>query len=832
MRAKNLVWPMAGLDRGTSYPGQPPFSCIDALNVRPRETVEGRIRGGSRPGLLRISESPVDAGSQNPVRLLSQLRYLNATAAGSLEYAFDKISSFPSGWAGAEFPYEFLPLIGGAWMSRQRLYVDAAVSTVGMVHQRLPLMDLAQPFTITLELDYPAGWRPTATDIPGTLNHPAGEYTILFGMDDDVPEKDQDSILITFSQDGAQLSWSWRIRQAGVTTSSDAGVSDIGAPNEARVVVDATMRFEVSKGDDFFDVFTGIAIPTPLAGTRMGVLMESTTGPFEYPLISRFGLIYIRTIFNDAVNRIVAGIGGKLYARAALTDQVMTPVGGEGDTPRLSDDKLLMAQERYQELFIADYGAQKVAGVTITATISASGGDYSLVDTAVADFTDLGIVDADGCYIAGTTGGDQRNVNVFRIKTINSGSLILDGSVHTLFGLPLTCNYEVAPFPKVYRPLEALTYGHWQADRYGAGDPIHTENDVKGIVPQGCPIIAAFQNRIILAGNPPHVFYMSRQDDPYDWNFGDDPSDPARAIGGVISPFSRLSGPIKAVVTWTQDTCLFFCTRSIEMMLGDIGAGGQIVNRSRIVGAVDKGAVCIGPGNEVIFLSHDGLYAMAGGPPEPLSRQRLPLELRNLDASAITVTMVYDPRGRGIHINLTGTLSSSGLRHWWFDWDTKSFWPVELQVDHEACSLLGYDPDIGSEPEVLLGCRDGGIRHYDRSAAADSGQPIASYVVIGPILLGQPGLTDGIITEMVAVLGAASAGVTWTVTLGRTAEEAWKDPLYTRTGSFLGSLNAATRTKMRGSVAYIRLTAADQTAAWQLETLVAMIAAGGRVRIA
>jgi hypothetical protein len=48
-----IVFPLGGLERSLAYQAQRPYTAYDLLNVRPRDTIERRLRGGSRPGLRK-----------------------------------------------------------------------------------------------------------------------------------------------------------------------------------------------------------------------------------------------------------------------------------------------------------------------------------------------------------------------------------------------------------------------------------------------------------------------------------------------------------------------------------------------------------------------------------------------------------------------------------------------------------------------------------------------------------------------------------------------------------------------------------------------------------
>ena len=47
---KELLFPVAGLNRKNAIQSQPPYTTLDALNVRPYRPESKRMAGGSRPG--------------------------------------------------------------------------------------------------------------------------------------------------------------------------------------------------------------------------------------------------------------------------------------------------------------------------------------------------------------------------------------------------------------------------------------------------------------------------------------------------------------------------------------------------------------------------------------------------------------------------------------------------------------------------------------------------------------------------------------------------------------------------------------------------------------
>ena len=177
--------------------------------------------------------------------------------------------------------------------------------------------------------------------------------------------------------------------------------------------------------------------------------------------------------------------------------------------------------------------------------------------------------------------------------------------------------------------------------------------DFYGVPPLGCPLCCTYRGRLVLAG-PGIVWYMSRVLDPTDFDFGYDPNDPSRAVGGTSTTTGGIPEPIVALIPHSDDYLIFGCERSLWLLTGDPAYGGTISALSRDIGVLGPGAWCTLPDSSVVILSRDGLYlipAGAGSPPQPISRPLLPAELVDLDWQANVISMCYDVEGRGIHLS-------------------------------------------------------------------------------------------------------------------------------------------------------------------------------------
>jgi len=52
-----LNFPFKGINKNFQVSTGPEYTSPDMLNVRPRDTLQGRIRGGQRPGLIKALET-------------------------------------------------------------------------------------------------------------------------------------------------------------------------------------------------------------------------------------------------------------------------------------------------------------------------------------------------------------------------------------------------------------------------------------------------------------------------------------------------------------------------------------------------------------------------------------------------------------------------------------------------------------------------------------------------------------------------------------------------------------------------------------------------------
>ena len=293
-----------------------------------------------------------------------------------------------------------------------------------------------------------------------------------------------------------------------------------------------------------------------------------------------------------------------------------------------------------------------------------------------------------------------------------------------------------------------------------------------GVPPLGCNLCCTYRGRLVFAG-PGAIWYMSRVLNPNDWDYGYDPNDPSRAVGGTATTTGGIPEPILALMPHSDQYLIFGCEHSLWLLTGDPAYGGQISALSRDIGVLGPGAWCSLPDMSMVILSRDGLYLVSPGAqsyPQPISRPTLPAELVDVDWQANTISMSYDVQARGIHLAVTPNSGAAGV-HYFIDWTTKSFWPVTLPNSLQPTGMVRYAPNSSTLGQVVLGSFDGYLRNYSATATTDDGTTFASLVTYGPFRIGGPGY-DGQLLQIAADLDTSSTSLTWGIFAGETAQAA------------------------------------------------------------
>ena len=795
-RYVNIQFPLGGVQKAVAYQSQPPYATPFAENVRPMDSLEGRARGGSRPGLSKAY--PTELGGGNPVRMLSSLisvrddgfRYWNDPFYGSV--VGDRWITAP--WIGSA--PKILPEDPDALEE---------VPESALVLQAVEDFDGSRPYSLGIFI------------LPWEYKH-HGEYRLYARMNDAEPDVTEDGIAAHLLLEGENGAFSGTLRtyKAGeIQSTYDFSVTEspLGSYEGGWFIllIDSGDVVKVFWRDHELlsqDVSADLGVD---AGHRVGFGMVANTAEDEDEVcvVDEFLIKYYTTLKEQKYRRqLIAVSNGLLYVENPLTGVMEL---ADAENPLLVSDRNLQAAEWGQKLFIADHGEVKVEGV----------GEMAGTDLTCKEITDwtAHFIDpaADVVVVSNGTGTVVDGTYAIDSAWNHTDKLVLTKSIGTG-----TCTFRVEPGPKVYDP-DTQKLDLWFTD-------IRPEGDAKGQIPTGCSLICRYADAIVLAGDrlDPHMWYMLRVGDPFDADYFSDPHDPTRAVSGLNAEAGRVGEPITCLVPFHDDYLLMGGTDSLHVMRGHPAYDGKIDILSHIAGVVSGTSWCFGPQGEVIFLSRDGLYIMGAGAaamPERFSRERLPRELLNVDPSLFEITMAYDVRDHGIHLFITPKVSQGNRQqaHWWIDWKTKSFYTVRLNAAHEPFSCLRYQTTRLEESRVILGGRDGYLRSYRSTNTTDDGLPITSRVILGPVRLGRVEDEDGKLLQITGVLDRKSGHVTCAVMTGD-SPEACIQGVAKETYSWRGGVGTVNRPGLQGACFALGLISTQR---WAMESIPARFVTWG-----
>lgn len=749
--------------------------------------MEDRSRGGSRPGTCKAYYTQV--GSGNPVRMMGSVRYMVQDGLTYTNDDFDGAALSSDLWAAATW-------LGASMPSVLSNYASVTYGTpAGAVRTAITALDTTLAYQIDLWISPYAGQH-------------NGTYYIYGKMNDTTPNpipSTGDGFVAALTMTAATGAYScvFTVYKSGVAADATTVTGTLGATSAFVKGGWFSVLYNPS-GTAATVYWNGVTLVSAHActfgagaGNRVGFGMSCTVAG-GMCLADEFRVQYRTNSKRQTITTpVVVSSNGLLYKESYIGTFAQV-----SSNLTLASDRQLMCGDRGQKLYIADNQVRATGTATGTTTSGV------LDDAAVTSWNALSIDPHDDVVVISS--GTSATLGTFTIASVhdtNGVTMQTTSGINPAATDGTAVTYSVERAPKVYDPVAATL-------------TLLTAGSTLGQVPSGCPLMAIYRDRLVLAGAPstPQAWYMSRQGTFTDWDYSVAATDGGRAVAGTSTDTGRLAAPAVALAAWANDYMLVGCSDSLWIMRGDPAYGGKFDNIAHNVGIVGPRAWCFGPNGEFVWLSAHGLYWMApnaAGMPIPISQTKLPQELIHVDGNTHVVSLSYDAESCGVHVFLTQGTSSQRL-HWYLDWQSKSFWPVRLPGTMDPLEALEYSGIDAADSTVLMGCRDGYVRRWRLDADNDDGTAITSFIQVGPIQLGD-GYRCGLLNEIVGTLGGSSGGVTVSVLVGETAEQATAASAF-QTATFSAGRNYHFRPRARAGSCVVKL-ANSGARAWAWENM-------------
>ena len=584
----------------------------------------------------------------------------------------------------------------------------------------------------------------------------------------------------------ADISWSYGATGAiSMWSSSVSGAADDGAM--------VTVAFTSSK------------ITAPGAGFESVLKITLTSGANSSQHTRSYGLF-----FSSAGGRISVRADGSIV-RAFWNDDEVAAVSRDDGTCNSAGFSMSMSNPAAGESWFPDSMIDfRIHDWRLAAATRATAVSRKLV--AIAG-NDLYAESTEGTLAEVKANFTAQTAALLSAAYCNGNLFIVDGDT-----------------PRYYNPLAS------------APDEVQTWTASQGLLPSTCSGLANWRNRLVLFASPHHPqnYYMSRQGNPWDFDFSCD--DPQSAVSSDLLSAGRIGDPIQAVCPLNDDTIVFGCSRSIWVLDGDPAQGGIAQQRSDRTGILSANAWATDPSGNLYFLGEEGLYRMTpGGRPENITATRIPelgkykpVPLGQAGASGeYYISLAYDADRHGLMIFLTPYDTSAAV-HYFYDLRNDALFPESYHDSIGPTCGAFYNATTPTYRKLLLGGRNGFLYEFDESTASDivddqTTAAISSHVWLAPQSLSENPSCDSLISSVAAVMSSGSDAVTYGVHSADTLEGVLSATALA-TGTWSAGRNSPDRTRIRGAAHSVKISNSTAGLRWAIERIWASVLDAGEVR--
>lgn len=367
-----------------------------------------------------------------------------------------------------------------------------------------------------------------------------------------------------------------------------------------------------------------------------------------------------------------------------------------------------------------------------------------------------------------------------------------------------------------------------------------TNAEPKGTAPTNCGIVIRHADRLFLMADTTnyHVVYASATGDHTNWDYSDITEGGAFINSGAEG--GQVGHQITAAIRHSHNILLVGGPGGITAFSGNPRASGsKVVNDT--FGPLSNTAWCKGidrDGNDNTYvMTVDGLYMIPDGSLQmiKLSKRKVPNELQgriptlasNGNNTGTKVAIGFDNRWEAIHIYVDETLSDDVSYTYSITQD--SYWPTSYA---SPLRLFPVFPNLQSLTKSAVYPISSGGTGYQFDTA--SSETLASYVIVGPIMLGDED-SEGILHSITAALAKNSDNVDWEVYAGDSVEQAYDKAIAGTSPDYQGEewfysapqyFNNRQHPRVRGHSCYLKIYGANDQR-WLIEDIVVRLSPAG-----
>lgn len=859
-----IIFPFKGLNKTAGYDSLPDGFTHDALNVRPHDPIENRLRGGRRPGLSKWVSAGFSASA--PVDFIRRTAVAQSvsTEAGEVQIAILSGGPFASSSGGTIVDQDFSEVKDTDDLAGSGTFTQAVTSHRPAVYDSTGVYIAGIWDGLNYEI---RKYDPTLTSLLWSVSTNSAVVLAIDSGRDRLfvaDESDDELKILTASTGVVEKTVSFTnsvydvlVREDGyyyVSAQAPTGITGANA-DEDILLFDSddslSAQFEATvTGRKSLDFATGgdVIIYAAQGTTGWG----NSTGIGDATNKNVFILSAdLSTVTNTFLLHQDGGSTVTPYPLVKWSNGGFTLAG-----PRISSHTVRRYNSAGTQQWEFDTGTHAFADDGVWALSRTLDGEILVTGVLTNDYDGAGsnantfvLNESTGSlinaydYTSGTAVHAYFPIATKVTSTVAEKALVSAGGTVQVVTLStgaaaIATNGNKALTDTPYSVQGVQLYDHFYfVDGTNfkrldlSDDTMETVTATDGTAPSGCRLAARYRGRLVLSGkvSDAHNYFMSKQGDPLNWEYSPSTTTARDAVAGNLSEAGLIGDVINALLPLSDDAMLFGCDSSIWVMSGDPAAGGAVDLVADNIGMAFGAAWVQDPAGTVYFLGVDGVYTYRiGSVPQSITEGRMDSVFQGIDLATSRVELGWDKLRKQLWVIVRSTTSTTVNVYIW-DKRTDSWWEDSYHQSIGPTTVVGFDSANADDIAFLVGCRDGYVRKVDDSASDDDGRTITNRVQF-PVVIGPDPSQSMILAEMTALLAEDSGNVDLKVFTGRTAERAVDStsPRFKRV--LTAGRNTSVNRKVEAPALIYELGQTGGSSRWALERLSGRVIPAGRAR--